>query len=128
MSHEWENTRLDAIFRALSDPVRRHVLYYLQVHEDATVDELATAITGWRGARSIGGSTEPHDRDQMVASLYHTHLPKLADSGVVRYDREDGRVELGDIPPFVTSLLDVASHEELDVERPTFETVTDVED
>lgn len=37
--------------------------------------------------------------ESVRASLYHRHVPKLADAGLVAFDREDGTVELADDLP-----------------------------
>jgi len=91
---------VSAAFDLLSDARRRGVLYAAERGEQTTVEELAERISTWlsdgEGAR----------RDSSVRlSLIHTHLPKLADAGVVEYDRERGTVELAggatDLEPYL---------------------------
>lgn len=71
---------------------RRRVL--LDVLSDPTppcdLEELAAAVI----AREEG-TDDPEDevREQVVVSLYHHHLPMMADLGVLDFDREAGRVE-----------------------------------
>lgn len=72
------------------DARRRIVLDCLRTC-DSTVelDELAEIVA----AREFDTASEdvPHDRyERVLVSLYHTHLPKLADAGIVSIDRNDG--------------------------------------
>ncbi|USZ68951.1 hypothetical protein NGM10_04240 [Halorussus salilacus] len=71
----------------LASAHRRCALYALREDGPATVDELAEVIV----AAGIAD-----DRDRAVASLAHTHLPKLDEYDVVNYDREGGVVALDD--------------------------------
>jgi len=76
-------------FDLLSDARRRGVLYAAERGEQTTVEELADQIASWLD------DAEGDSRSSSVRlSLIHTHLPKLADAGVVEYDRERGTVEL----------------------------------
>lgn len=54
--------------------------------EPVTLEELATET----GSRDGSVSVDEHDVLRM--ELHHCHLPKLADAGLVRYDRETNRV------------------------------------
>jgi DNA-binding transcriptional ArsR family regulator len=92
---------VSAAFDLLSDARRRGVLYAAERGEQTTVEELADQIASWLDdaeGDSCGSSVR--------LSLIHTHLPKLADAGVVEYDRERGTVELAggatDLEPFLT--------------------------
>lgn len=108
MSQEWGNASLDRVFKALSNPVRRHILYYLQEHGDASLSELAAAVVGWKTTTTGEYIADATDHEEMYAMLYHTHLPKLATTGVVRYNRDRAHVELTELPQFVESLLSVS--------------------
>lgn len=54
--------------------------------EPLTLDELVAEI-----ARSEGAAS-PGEGDAIRLELHHCHLPKLADAGLVRYDRETNRL------------------------------------
>ncbi|WP_435174543.1 DUF7504 family protein [Halorussus sp. AFM4] len=72
-------------FEAVADPRRRSVLADLTDRGSAAVEDLTE-----RAARRTGS-----DAGRVATALRHVHLPKLADFGVVAYDRERGRVEPG---------------------------------
>lgn len=77
------------LFELLADERRRYALHYLSRKVGAVdLSELAEQIALWEG--------EPtRDRyDRVLTGLYHHHLPKLTDVGVVRYDDECETVEL----------------------------------
>ncbi len=100
------------VFCALSDARRRHVLYYLLEHDDASLDELADVISGWLTV-GRGMTTTPHRRNRIRTDLHHVHLPMLADFGFLEYDWESHHVELRDLSDEIQKLLD----ESLSVER-----------
>lgn len=98
---------VDDAFRLLADEHRRYVLYYLRRHDRTTVEELATVLSGWLGARNHPtAGTTPAERRRLLAELHHAHLPQLADGGVVRYDSGTGTVELETLEPVFETLLD----------------------
>lgn len=94
--------KLDVVFDALSQRRRRYVLYYLQNHEPATVEEVAERVVAWeRGVPVADVSSE--DYDHVVTDLSHSHLPKLADERIIEYDRRSGAIRYRE----TSSLFDV---------------------
>lgn len=94
-----DDRSIDVIFDVLSDRQRRHTLVSLLDHGGAiALSELAEDIA----ARDTGPPRSevspqvsenrmevPEDRVQeLTAALYHAHIPKLADAGVVEYDSD----------------------------------------
>ncbi|NEU56440.1 helix-turn-helix transcriptional regulator [Halorussus sp. MSC15.2] len=73
-------------FEAVSDPRRRYVLAELTGHESTGIAEIADSVAARTSL----------DRQQVTASLKHVHLPKLADFGMVAYDRERERIAPGE--------------------------------
>lgn len=84
----------DELFGVLSNAARRHILAYLIETPRTTIEELSDVLVGWAAAES--GPVGPRDREPIQASLYHVHLPALADAGLIAYDgaADGGEVEL----------------------------------
>lgn len=92
---------------ALSDPVRRSVLFHLNGERKTSFDELVDvavathppqppAVDGDDGRAAIGNA------------LFHLHLPKLELLGVVDWDPRTKAVELRADPDRLTDWLDVS--------------------
>lgn len=92
-------TTFDEVAEAVTDPTRRFLLYRLRDLEVATVEELAREVA----AREADADPEAVPEDALEAAkieLSHTHLPKLAASNIVEYDRRSATVRYAD-PPFL---------------------------
>jgi hypothetical protein len=80
--------------RALADPVRRYCLSYLVEEETPiTFDRLAAQVAAWRT------DTDPDAVDdasltKIRTALYHLHLPKLADLGIITYEATPEEIDL----------------------------------
>jgi hypothetical protein len=85
------------------------MIYYLRTHGGkAEVTELAKHVAAWEY------DIDPEDLDdqqqkRVYVSLYQTHVPKLADIGIVNYDSETRMVELTDKATQVEEFVDPAS-------------------
>ncbi len=79
---------VDDALRALSDPARRGMMYVLsdgngdRLGYDELVDEMVER-----------GYVEEASRETFEIGLNHRHLPKLEDTGVINYNKEQGYVE-----------------------------------
>lgn len=78
---------LEHVFSALSHPRRRYLMYALAENPEWTLDDLATKLVAWEEGIDEA-AVESNQCDQMYVSLYHTHVPKLVDEGVITYDSE----------------------------------------
>ncbi|QCJ47285.1 MULTISPECIES: DUF7344 domain-containing protein [Haloprofundus] len=79
---------LDAVFQVLCDPRRRYVLYHLQTcRYPATLSEVAEQVAAWEYEEDPERIPE-EVTEQVRADLHHSHLPKLADAGIVDYDAD----------------------------------------
>lgn len=117
------------LFRVLSRPERRCLLYYLRDRKSATLEELATVVSGWLQARKEEVEVvTPSDRKRIHRSLYHVHLPKLDDAGFVRHDRESGEVALAEVPELFETILDTALAQERDAREARADETTDRHD
>lgn len=102
--------RPSVAFRILADVHRRFVCYLL-VERGGTipVDELAAHVAGTDpgpGESLQGLPSRAHRR------LYHNHLPRLAEHGVVDYDREAEAVSLTDLGEQLEPYLELAREQE----------------
>lgn len=92
---EDNNTELtrDRIFDILSSPRRRYVLYFLRSEPNPIqLTELAEHVAAWENDTTVE-ALSTQQRKRVYVSLYQTHLPKLAEAGLVDYDEESGDVE-----------------------------------
>lgn len=96
---------IDELLHILSNHRRRDVLYYLSEHELASIETLATEITALEFDCSSSDVT-PDDREPILIDLYHNHLPKLTNSGLIEYDRRSGAIKWSLTSDDVHSLLD----------------------
>lgn len=72
------------------------VLYYLRENGgSATMSDLADQISAWENDAEINELTS-QERKRVYVSLYQTHLPKLASTGLIDYDADEGDVKLND--------------------------------
>jgi DNA-binding transcriptional ArsR family regulator len=95
----------DVLFDALADPTRRRVAQHLDGAGDATIEELADVVVGWRLSRER--VIEAAERERVLTALHHSHLPKLADAGLLRYD-SDGRMARAETAAPVWDVVRVA--------------------
>ncbi|WP_435156265.1 DUF7344 domain-containing protein [Haladaptatus sp. DFWS20] len=87
----------DQFFTALTNQRRRYILAYLsnETSNSATIQELVEDIA----AREHDEKTDSHD--DIEITLFHHHLPKLVDFGLIEFDkrtktiryRDDSRIE-----------------------------------
>lgn len=87
-----QSAQLDQLFDGLADRRRRYALAVLHEHDAplALADLADEVATGWDGRRFADGSTG--DVEQVYASLYHMHIPKLVEAGLVEYDASQDTV------------------------------------
>lgn len=84
----------DDVFEILSNARRRSMIHFL--HEQrgqASLSDIADHIAAWEYDTS-GDQVNSDQRRRVYISLYQTHLPKLAEYGVVDYDEDEKTVEL----------------------------------
>lgn len=83
---------LDTVFHLLGDRRRRHVLACLAESEgELTLTELAEEVAAREGQASPGEVPDEDCRSVRLA-LHHNHVPRLAASGALEYDRDRGLV------------------------------------
>lgn len=83
----------DAIFGILENERRRHVLEFLRTTPSTTLSDLAEHVASVENDKPVRDLTS-NERKRVYVSLYQSHLQKMADAGVIAYDRSRGAVEL----------------------------------
>ena len=97
-------TQLDTILEAVSHQRRRNVLYYLYDHTTAATRSLARELTAWEAGVPVD-EVSAEDREHMLIDLHHTHLPKLADAGIIEYDPRSGAIRYREPPAMLERCL-----------------------
>lgn len=105
-------------FSALSNPVRRIVLYYLAEQETpVTFDRLAIQVAAWR-TDSDPDAVDDATLTEIRTALYHVHLPKLADFGIITYKANPGEIALTDDTDSLEPFLEPACRADLGTGMP----------
>ena len=94
-SEEGPELSKDTIFTLLQNSRRRRVLRYLEEHGEASLSELARYIASQEN-ESHPDEVGNDMRRKVYISLYQTHIPRMADIGVIDYDREEKTIRLRD--------------------------------
>ncbi|WP_227354811.1 DUF7344 domain-containing protein [Haladaptatus salinisoli] len=89
---DWERTPENDVTRLLADARNRTIAHLVQnaggsLHISELADRIASRHAGILESDEYEGRFE-----RVLISLHHNHLPKLADAGLVEYDREDNLV------------------------------------
>lgn len=83
---------LDACLGLVADRRRRRLVHQLRHNGngETTIDDLVDRLNESERAAAMD---QPPDREELAIQVHRTHLPKLADFGVVEYDLERGTVQ-----------------------------------
>lgn len=104
--------KLDQIFNLLSKEQRRYVLYYLdQQEEPVSVDEIADQVSEWE---TDGVTISEEKFKQIELQLLHQDLPRVDEAKYIKYNSEEGIIELTGAPPEFEALISIAEI----IERP----------
>lgn len=84
----------EVLLQLIADPTRQEVIRILQDHDEPTLQfgELASEVTGGEATSRDDGRTR---NERVRVALHHTHLPKLAQSDVIVYNRTRKTVTAG---------------------------------
>lgn len=82
-------SRLDAALSLVADRQRRRVIRRLRTDSDGetTFEELVDDLHDADATESLPADT---DREGLEIRLIHSHLPKLADHGLIEHRRDEG--------------------------------------
>lgn len=102
------NLSVETLFDVLESSHRRFVLSNLSNSPPPVkIDDLAERIASAEaGAAVADASSEMVNEIEIL--LYHVHLPKMADVGLVTYDSSEGTVEPGDAIDGAQGYLELA--------------------
>lgn len=96
----------DVVFDILSSPRRRYVLYYLRTKEGPVqLTDLAEEVAAWENDTEPPDITE-QERKRVYVSLYQTHIPRLAQAGLINYDKDSGQITLAKKAASIDQYLD----------------------
>lgn len=106
------DSQLDVLFDALSNRRRRSALRCLVTYDTPmTLADLADEVTVREQEKPLT-QIPADDVMQVYLSLYHAHVPKLADADLVEYSQEQDLVRLTEECDRVQQLLDSVPSEE----------------
>ncbi|WP_150123202.1 hypothetical protein [Haladaptatus sp. R4] len=93
-----ERSSLTEIFRLLGDDRRRRILHAIRARSGPIqIGALVAELVESEGVES---------RDRIELSLYHNHLPRLSDSGIIEYTFGEDHIVIHELPePLVSHLL-----------------------
>lgn len=98
----------DALFDALASRRSRYILHNLRSEDTpVTLDTIVDTVAAWEMDKSIDLVSDEHRRNVLM-SLQHTQLPKLAMAGLVQYDEERGLIDKGIHADQADAYLDIA--------------------
>jgi len=108
-----DDTELGELFFALSHVERRRALQCLWNHgTELTLADVAEEVTA-REAKTSIQNTDPETVTRTYLSLYHSHIPRLEEAGLVAYDQENDLVvatsDRDDVRSSIDSFLDPAA-------------------
>lgn len=104
MSRTETRSSIDDTLRLLQNQQRRYVLYYLLDKQWTCKESLVEQVAAWEYQKSISELSD-EQLHRVEISLYHSHLPKLADHGLIEYDFRSGDITTLEQTDEIRSLL-----------------------
>lgn len=80
-----ETDHAEQLLETIVDPVRMRLLAVLEDDRPLSLEQLAARLSAYDGGPFS-------DSDRAEIELHHSHLPAMADVGVISYDHESGLV------------------------------------
>lgn len=96
---------LDYFYEALAHPRRRYLCYTLNEDTEWSLTDLATKVAAFEHDVPEHAITDSQ-RDQVYVSLYHTHVPKLAEEDVITFDLETETIAAAEHTDQVLTVLE----------------------
>jgi len=86
---------LEHIFTILQNERRRQVLRYLADQDGpVSISDLSEAVAASENGKSVRQITS-QERKRVYVGLYQAHLPKMADMGFIKFNKDRGIIDLG---------------------------------
>lgn len=87
---------LDDLFEILASQRRRYILHCLRKHDSSlALADVADEVAVYENESNIT-DISAEEIKRVYISLYHTHIPKLAEQGLVTYSQERDLVTLSE--------------------------------
>ena len=99
-----EILELNHVFQALAKSRRRYLVYTLKSKTEWELTEIATKIASWE-MDTPEQEVPEEDIELTYASLYHAHVPKLVDEGVIEFEKSTEVIRPGPNAPQVLAAL-----------------------
>ncbi|MFC7098875.1 DUF7344 domain-containing protein [Halobaculum marinum] len=96
---------MDHVFEALGHPRRRYLLYTLETDGSRTLWGISKRIAAWEG-EIPEDSVSAEATERVYVSLYHNHVPKLANDGIVAFSEAEETIEPASNAEAVLAVLD----------------------
>lgn len=93
----------DELYRALAARPRRRLLAHLLAREQCSLEELVDVLAGWE--TEPGAPVGPERAEQVRTDLFHHHLPRLEEAGLLSWDRERDTVSAEPLEEPVAELV-----------------------
>lgn len=102
----------DDAFHVLQNSRRRAVLRYLAEHDEQDrfiMRDLAEEIAAWEHDTTVQQLVS-NERQRVYIALYQSHLPKLDDHGLIKYNQNRGIIERTALTPVLEQYVDDELH------------------
>ncbi|MFD1687177.1 DUF7344 domain-containing protein [Halobellus litoreus] len=96
---------METVYEALGNSRRRYLCYTLFEDTEWSLTDLATKIAAWENDIPEQAVTEDQ-REEVYVSLYHAHVPKLVDEGVITFDEATETITTADHAEQVLAALE----------------------
>ena len=94
-ARDFDSEEVDTALKLLSDRRRRHLIEVVKTHDQGlTLPDAAEEVAQKETGVPVTALSPEHIKEVYI-SLYHDHLPRLTDAGLLEYEQERDLVEPG---------------------------------
>ena len=102
----------ETVYQTLRNRRRRFTLHYLKRVETADLGEVAEQVAAWENDIPVEAVSST-ERKNVYNTLQQTHLPKLDNSGFIKYDQQSGAIELTEAANQLDVYLEVVPKQDI---------------